>query len=72
MNPHDAADRVAFFDAMYDGAIRAEAHAGHSEHDYSVAGHPVRLLRRCRSSCGKADGVPPTQSEPVIFAPSSM
>jgi len=44
MNPHDAADRVAFFDAMYDGAIRAEAHAGHSEHDYSVAGHPVRLL----------------------------
>jgi hypothetical protein len=55
MNPHDEADQVAFFDAMYGGATRAEAHAGHSEHHFSVAGHSVRLMI---AGSGFADKLP--------------
>jgi hypothetical protein len=44
MNPHDASDQAAFFDAMYGGATRAEIHAGHSAHHFTVAGHPVSLV----------------------------
>ena len=43
MTAYDTADQVAFFDAMYDGAMRAEGHAGHRDYHYSVAGHAVRL-----------------------------
>lgn len=43
MTAYETADQVAFFDAMYDGAKRAEEHAGCRDHDYSIAGHPVRL-----------------------------
>ena len=55
MNPHDAADQESFFDAMYGGAMRAEVHAGHSEHHFSVAGHSVRLMIAGR---GFADKLP--------------
>jgi hypothetical protein len=53
MNPHDVADQVAFFDAMLGGATRAEAHAGHSEHHFSVAGHSVRLTIAGRGFANK-------------------
>jgi len=43
MTAHEAADQVAFFDAMYEGARRAEEHAGFCDHHYEVAGHAVRL-----------------------------
>ncbi|HEX5575424.1 MAG TPA: hypothetical protein VFX42_06080 [Gemmatimonadales bacterium] len=43
MTAYETADQVAFFDAMYEGARRAEGHAGHRDHHYSVAGHAVRL-----------------------------
>jgi hypothetical protein len=43
MTVYETADQVAFFDAMYEGARRAEDHAGHRDHHYSVAGHAVRL-----------------------------
>ena len=43
MTGYETADQVAFFDAMYDGARRAEEHAGCRDHEYSVAGHAIRL-----------------------------
>lgn len=43
MTSHDAADQLAFFEAMTSGAIRAEAEVGHTDFHYSVAGHPIRL-----------------------------
>ncbi len=43
MNSWETADQVAFFDAMYSGAKRAELYSGHTEHHYSVAGHEVCL-----------------------------
>jgi hypothetical protein len=71
MNPHDAADQVAFFDAMYGGATRAEAHAGHSDHYFSVAGHSIRLVIAGR---GFADKLPaalghlsrPSEAKPAL------
>jgi len=71
VNPHDAADQVAFFDALYSGATRAETHAGHSEHHFSVAGHSVRLVIAGR---GFADKLPtalghlsqPCRAKPVL------
>ena len=43
MTAYDAADQAAFFDAMCDGARRAEEHAGHRDFHYSIAGRAVRL-----------------------------
>jgi hypothetical protein len=43
MTAYVTADQVAFFDAMHAGAMRAEGDAGYRDHDYSVAGHAVRL-----------------------------
>ena len=43
MTANDDADKVAFFDAMHEGARRAEDEAGYRDHHYAIAGHPVRL-----------------------------
>ena len=43
MSTYETADQVAFFDAMYDGARRAQAHVAYRDHEYSVAGHTIRL-----------------------------
>jgi hypothetical protein len=43
MTAYETADQVAFFDAMYDGARRAEEQAGHRDYHFSVAGRGVRL-----------------------------
>ena len=55
MSTYETADQVAFFDAMYDGARRAEAHVAYRDHEYSVAGHTIRL-RIAWSGC--ADKLP--------------
>lgn len=43
MTTHADADRVAFFETMLAGALRAEERAGCRDHHYAVAGHAVRL-----------------------------
>lgn len=43
MTGHDTADQVAFFDGMGEGARRAQEQAGYRDHEYSIAGHAVRL-----------------------------
>lgn len=43
MNRFADDDRVAFFDTLREGAKRAQSVAGYEDHDFEVAGRPVRL-----------------------------
>ncbi|MCB2059589.1 MAG: hypothetical protein R3E09_08615 [Novosphingobium sp.] len=63
---HEAADQLAFFDAMLVGANRAEDNAGHTSYDYSIAGHDVRLRIAGR---GFAEKLPTALNHLVAEAP---
>ena len=58
MTAFETADQVAFFDTMYEGVRRAEEHAGHCDHHYSIAGHAVRLRIAGSAFAEKLPGKP--------------
>ena len=70
MTAYETADQVAFFDAMYEGARRAEDHAGHREHHYSVAGHAVQLRIAGKGFADKLPGALAHLSRPPGDVPS--
>jgi hypothetical protein len=70
MTGYETADQVAFFDAMYEGARRAEREAGYCDHDYSVAGHAVRLRIAGKGFLVKLPGALAHLSRPARETPT--
>ena len=70
MTGHETADQVAFFDAMHEGARRAEERAGYCDHQYSIAGHAVRLRIAGSGFADKLPGALAHLRRPSTEAPS--
>ena len=70
MTAYETSDQVAFFDAMYDGARRAEGHAGHRDYHYSVAGHAVRLRIAGKGFADKLPAALAHLSRPPVEQPT--
>jgi hypothetical protein len=70
MTPAAAADQVAFFDALFEGASRAEQHAGYCDHHFSVAGHAVRLRIAGSGFAEKLPGALAHLSAPEVEEPA--
>jgi hypothetical protein len=70
MTGYETADQVAFFDAMYEGARRAEHDAGYCDHHYSVAGHAVRLRIAGKGFSVKLPGALAHLSRPPVETPT--
>lgn len=70
MTGYETADQAAFFEAMQEGARRAEEHAGYRDHHYSIAGHAVRLRIAGAGFAGKLPGALAHLCRPPVDAPS--
>ena len=70
MTAYEAADQVAFFEAMYEGARRAEEEAGCRLHDYSIAGYSVRLRIAGNGFADKLPGALAHLRRPADEAPA--